>query len=321
MKKPILIVIIIYSFLDSGCKKTGSQTTSFTPGYNVYISGTADDKAVYWKNGNQFDLDSNANTTAISVTGTDVYVSGTLTVGYNNFQAVYWKNGQEAQLSGFNSLALGIAQSGSDLYCVGYKFGTNSDTAVYWKNGLLNYLAPYSSAEALSIAFSGSDMYITGIAYGQVNDTSICWKNGVPIISTTSGGMFYNVAVYDNDVYIVGYLSNGIAGYYKNLVPTTFPQGTALGSIAFSGTDVFTGGFTGPTGQTKAAYWKNGVQTILSNDYLFSGVTGIAVAGNDIYAIGFVYDGSADIPVYWKNGAMTNLANGGNTTAICVVKE
>lgn len=323
MQRRIFIILIVYFACACGCKKTNSSATPFTSGYHVYISGIVDNNAVYWDNGKQIDLDLRASTSGIAVKDKDVYVSGTLIVGNSGMQALYWKNGVEIPLPGLNANVTGIALSGNDVYCVGYTYSDTilSGSADYWKNGVMNYIDTFKSAEALSIAFSGSDMYTTGYIDQLGIDSVICWKNGLTTTYSIEGGMYYTVAVNGSDVYIVGYLKSGVAGYFKNSVPTYFPQGAGVSSIAFSGTDVYIGGLVGGGSDTKAAYWKNGVQTMLKNDYLASSVTAMVVAGQDIYAIGFVYDGSNDIPVYWKNGVLTKLADRGRPTAACAAKD
>src|SRR5664279_1820386 len=161
MRSRILIVLIIYFACASGCKKSNSSASSFTPGYHVYISGIVDEKAVYWDNGNQIVLDSIGITTGIAVQGKDVYVSGTQIIGYSRMQAVYWKNGLAVPLPGYNAHVSGIALSGNDVYCVGatYTDSLQSGSTNYWKNGVMDIIDSFYSPELLSIAFSGSDMY------------------------------------------------------------------------------------------------------------------------------------------------------------------
>src|SRR5258708_40114097 len=109
----------------------------------VYMAGTESksDKsgrntnyAVYWRNGHQVTLTDSSNNAfayAIAVSGTDVYVAGSVAP-----HAKYWKNGFPVTLSESISTALAIAISGSDVYIAGNVFEDGRVLAVYWKNGI-----------------------------------------------------------------------------------------------------------------------------------------------------------------------------------------
>ncbi len=62
---------------------------------------------------------------------------------------------------------------------------------------------------------------------------------------------------------------------------------------------------------SKAVYWKDSVETILSNDST-SVATSIAVAGNDVYVTGYVEEQT----VYWKNGQLNYLPSYGSFTKV-----
>ena len=131
-------------------------------GSNVYVAGYAslptnnETVAVYWINGTPQILPSpsgttNAYTTAITVSSSDVYVAG---YTYNNNSAgngpaVYWVNGTIETLplpSGTtHAEANAIAVSGSNVYVAGYAFNTANNPqengpAAYWMNGTLESL-------------------------------------------------------------------------------------------------------------------------------------------------------------------------------------
>ncbi|MEO3407865.1 hypothetical protein AAFN85_28355 [Mucilaginibacter sp. CAU 1740] len=58
----------------------------------------------------------------------------------------------------------------------------------------------------------------------------------------------------------------------------------------------------------QAAYWKNGVATILTNGTKNAAANAITVNGNDVYTAGYTTDANgAYIATYWKNGVQVNL--------------
>lgn len=105
--------------------------------YNVDNPGAA----IYWKNGVEMPLVSNGHPStanSITVSGTDVYVTGGIVMSNGLTEAVYWKNGIPTYLS--NSTALSqlcmarcLVINGTDIYVAGNigEFG-----ATYWKNGV-----------------------------------------------------------------------------------------------------------------------------------------------------------------------------------------
>ena len=332
-KSPILLTAL-YFLLNTGCKKT--ETPQLTQGFNVYMAGTVNNAAVFWKNGQSTELAASSSAACIGVTGTDVFVGG-----QSNQERVYWKNGQLNSLSQGSATVNGIALSGSDVYFVGQARGNlfidsaggsliNTNTAVYWKNGILNNLEPNSRGSAAEgIGFDGSDMYVVGHVFSS-SDTAVQWKNGIRTNYTSDNGqteIAYAVAVSGTDVYAVG-VYNNMPVYWKNGVMSTlnlngspYPGNGFASAIEVVGTDVYiAGASTLPNSGYKATYWKNGLSTNLSdNTSDQSMASGIAIVGSDIYVVGMVATagGSSYSPVYWKNGVEYKLSGIGSINAIC----
>lgn len=77
--------------------------------------------------------------------------------------------------------------------------------------------------------------------------------------------------------------------------------------------DVYAAGYiqAGTNGAVQtAAYWKNGVLTVLGDTATMFGSTarGIAVSGNDVYVSGVVYTANFGYAVVWKNGIAMKLS-------------
>jgi hypothetical protein len=305
----------------SACSKN-SSTPTFTPGYTIYFAGQSNSNAVYWKNGQQIHLANNADAYSITLSDTNVYISGTLNFDGLDIRATYWKNGQQVQLeSTGTSHAFGIAVSGNDVYCGGDYFGpVNSGrvAAVYWKNGNRIPLSPSTNGVARSIYVFGSTVYIAGQVWGSF-DSAVVWKNSVQTWYGIPGSM-NAIGISANDTFFVGNF-NGATYWTQTRSKTLSLRGFAS-SISVNGSDVYIGGgIRDPLGNPQAGYWKNDVYVPLSNDYKTSAVSAVAVAGNDVYAGGYIYDGTKYVAVYWKNSVMTRLSDRGEVKAICIRKE
>jgi hypothetical protein len=71
--------------------------------------------------------------------------------------------------------------------------------------------------------------------------------------------------------------------------------------------DVYVTGSTTVGGKKIATYWKNGIETKLSND--MSNTVAIAAKGSDTYIIGSIVDKWTYTTVYWKNGQLVKFAD------------
>lgn len=119
---------------------------------DVYVVGTNNNKAVYWKNGTEIILPEGVVAKSIQISGQDVYI-----VGNNNNSAICWKNGTALYLSYLDYMteATSVFVDGKDVYVAGMvsKTGMNHK-AVYWKNGECVVL-PFSDSN-----YSSTDIYV-----------------------------------------------------------------------------------------------------------------------------------------------------------------
>jgi hypothetical protein len=202
----------------------GASTTSehadyvsgiFVSGSDVYVAGGSNEYIVdsantyqfarYWKNGVSVNLsggliDSSAggtvtsrpNTTGIFVSGSDVYVCGTL----SGSRALYWKNGSPIFLTGAGTLgaaAQSILVAGSDVYAAGYVDSAGSSYAVIWKNGASTTLSANPSS-ANGIAVSGDSVYVAGSENVNGKSYATVWANG-QATHLGAGGAAWAIAV------------------------------------------------------------------------------------------------------------------------------
>jgi hypothetical protein len=228
---------------------TVSNNNIYIAGSSLYLDGTGGN-AGYLKNEDHIELPSGATgaiSTAIAVSGADVYVAGigitgNANYGSQNYIAKYWKNGNAINLTdGTNGAqAWSIAVSGNDAYVAGMEWNGRSyqdaggnpnkkSVAKYWKNSQPVILSDGTNdAWTTSIAVSGNDVYVAGMewngksyqdANGYLLKKSIAkyWKNGNPVNLTdgTENAVARSIAVSGTDVYVVG-MENGYATYWKN---------------------------------------------------------------------------------------------------------
>jgi hypothetical protein len=101
-----------------------------------------------------------ATVSALTVSGSDIYIAGNEIDEFSKSVAVYWKNGDATVLTeiGNSGMANAIAIAGNNLYVVGRDTNINNvHSAVYWENGTkisLSRGANVTSAEANSIALA-----------------------------------------------------------------------------------------------------------------------------------------------------------------------
>jgi len=243
------------TILQTPTSSSGFATTITVNGSNVYVGGSTDYGASYWKNNTFADLDGTIS--AMAVSNGDVYIAGM----HGNFAAV-WKNATLSPLwyasySGANAIAI----NGSDVYAAGFITAAGEHAvAVYWKNGIVTKLSSETAnANASAIAVNGTDVYVAGYTLDSSdNPTATLWKNGVPTTLGSLKSMPFVIAINGDNVFIAGDDSGPV--YWKNGQERKLSLNSPfafVSSIAFKGNDVYIGGYTaaGPI------VWKNEVAT------------------------------------------------------------
>lgn len=171
----------------------------------------------------------------------------------------------------------GVYDEKNDVYIL----GTHNKTLLYWKNGIPTQITESKySIIGKAIQVVGDNVYVAADDY-TVNGSPIAkyWVNGDEFVLTEQTSGVTDMAIYDNNVYVVGY-------------------------------EVDT------TGLYIATLWKNGVATRLDGGGNFSIANAITINNGDVYIVGFkaVYNnGINEIAKYWKNGEEVEITR--NTTA------
>lgn len=332
---------------------SGTINTVFKVLPSVYITGYAysgDDQPLYWRNGAATILPGNGVAKCVVTQNNDVYVGGNIQLAGGDEYAGYWKNGVQTLLQK-NSVVNAMAISGQDVYVVGYieTFdASGNDVAALWKNGVVIPLTNpvsccglVSGSNAFAITINNNTVYIVGTSTSVNGYTAATiWKadgtataltspdvTAVSITVSTATG----IAFQGSDMYISGSIGtadgNNFLGYWKNgafisnQVPVhTYPNNT---TVAINNNDVYNAGIYAENNVLSAAYWKNGVETILATN---ATANGIGFAGNDMYIAGntlsFNNFSTYPSPVYWLNGTLvtlpTSVPNNTSTTSIFV---
>lgn len=116
-------------------------------------------------------------------------------------------------------------------------------------------------------------------------------------------------------VYVCGYQGD-VAKYWIDSTTEVILSDSTLGpaqalDIFVYGNDVYVCGFQKEGSFNVAKYWKNGVETKLTNGTKHATATHIVVVNGDVYVAGAERDNKF-VAKYWKNGTPTSLTDGVN---------
>jgi glutamate synthase domain-containing protein 3 len=298
----IFCTILIYSI----------SCTSLKNENQVYISGVDSRSVLYISDTEMVSV----AITAITISGSDLYITGFQSIYMGDSYAVYWLNGQQIILpkTNENAYAKAIAVFGSNVYIA----GNDGNDAVYWLNGQQIILPKTNeNANAIAIAISGSNVYIIGWD----GNEQVYWLNDQRIILpkagivganfiTTSGSNAIS-AISGSNIYIAGGESgvyDSIASYWLNgqqiILPQTRRWAIAFG-IGISDSNVYIVGTEGSHHEERsdAVYWLNGQKIILPQAGGAAYANAIGISGSDVYIVGS--DGND--AVYWLNGQLQIL--------------
>lgn len=268
-----------------------SRATAITKaGSDIYVAGSLNGAAVYWKNGKVVTLPTGLNSyiTSIAVSGNDVYVAGT-GIENGSLPAEYWKNGTGHLFSNLPSGQVqAIALFGSDTYMVGQEHSwRDNSVAKFWKNGVsINLTDGSRNAYANNIFLSTNDIYICGYEDDASHNYIVAkyWKNGKATILEDSSysSIPYGIGMIDNDLYIAGKIINGKTS--ERNPPTT------------------------------AVLWKNGIRKNITSVSVNSFATAMATSGADLYVLYIESANGATSTKYLKNDTVIDVTKGINAS-------
>lgn len=204
MKTQILTFFILFLFCMSCSNENSDSLEKRTASYDVYLGGTDNYKACYWKNGQQTFVPGgeNLNGIQIVVDNNDIYLLAT------NIEPV-----------------------------------SQAKEWYFWKNGVKHNVAEYLNVEpntavdndklslSSQIKVNNGDVYFSGVirqhnpTTGQNTYQHCYWKNGVKTILDSHANSIFSggLEIFNNDVYVASrknfQYTNPITwdfGYYKN---------------------------------------------------------------------------------------------------------
>lgn len=218
----------------------GNVTCIYATAMGVYASGgyynhkTSEYYPVYWINKVLYGLEGGfGSANSICVSGSDVYVGGSLTdtIGAFTTHAALWKNGALIYKDTANGQINSVCMNGNDVYAVG-NITTTTTIPVIWKNNHPTIL--YADGGYASHVFvRNGDVYVSGSANYLPTGKSVAmvWKNGNTTTLTGLGfpGNVVAAAMKNNDFY-------AISNRYDLTAPTMI-------------------------------FWKNGINSVIDSNY------------------------------------------------------
>lgn len=338
--KPNTLFLFIFLFIVASCKKEEGKPTK-PKVTDIYLAGSFNNEAVYWKNGEMVKISSAgqySSLVSIAVQGDDVYTLGRIS-RQKGPAFMCWKNGviiYEEDASEI-SYPRDLVVNGNGIYILADVAFFNGTYSVYkptiWKNGLKKELTDGSqNAGSGCMALHGNDLYVAGyIQRSNVIRDAILWKNGNPIqLSNGKHAEADVIAIQGNDVYVAGSglgAKNNVALVWKNqgvadtlinpnapYFNTAYVTGIAVNDkdVYVGATDVNIDSFFN-VNMFHYVYWKNGV-TPASNSVHADTYTGSGTAcyyNNSLYVAGSL-GGTAG---YWKDQEPVYIAGQGTSGA------
>jgi hypothetical protein len=247
---------------------------------------------------------------------------------------------EEEKLPSIHSILPDVGIAGMQVKIVGENFATKSVDNIVTFNGVrarvisagMNELVVEVPKDATSgdvsvqsgihktagRHFKFYETFVVGNDFAGGNCVIKVWRNtdADSITNGTSNILSTSIAASGDDVYVVGYNSDGTGAFiWKNKTSSLLPAGIFADRVAIDGNDVYVLG--GDMAGTK--YWKNGIEVVLPTPepYLGTLVFGFKVASTDVYLAGLaIGDNNTRFPLYWKNGVENFLTHNENDPVV-----
>ena len=324
MKKLFIPFLFIFIVLIS-CKSDDLEILEEkTVSYDVYVTGSENNTACYWKNGQKTNLPGGAgiNPSKIIVENNHIYVFES---------SAFWKDGIKTDIRQYltvpAALLLNIREfyvENDNVYLLGYVEDPNPAAPsqkyqfCYWKNGIKTVVATdpgemVFNNSGYSMTVFQSTVYISG--HQKINGTvsSGYFKSGV-FYPVTQGYQSNSISSDNTAIYL------SVNRFYKNLITgietqlTPIPTGLNLitNKLLIDHNDIYRSGFS--------TYYKNAVEVPVTGPP-FNGIADMKVLDGNIYMIRWS-DGSLLNYKVFINDVETQMTSGnGRFNSIFVVKN
>lgn len=174
------------------------------------------------------------------------------------------------------------------------------------------------------------DIYLVGHEFNAQNKSVIkVWRNSKTesITDGTISSTSSSFTVSGNDVYITGYIFNGlktIPAYWKNKeeIPLTNDVLGLATDITINGNDIHIVGSEHNGTHYIGKYWKNNIGTNITEGlYANDEIRSIVIANGDVYVAGTeINSDNVGVATYWKNGNKIPLEDGTKNTVVVGMK-
>lgn len=165
--------------------------------------------------------------------------------------------------------------------------------------------------DSISKPTAPTDVYIVGITRNSSNKAiPTIWKNGIPSFlpsDTNINTTGFKIAVDGNDVYAINgnFDETDAIILWKNGVSSVIASDASAEDLIVQNGNVYILGRIG----NSFRYWKNGIETILTNGLSNNFVSHMEVVNDDVYITGSENNGTKNVVKFWKNGASVNISN------------
>lgn len=281
-----LFLLLLFTFLISCQDNDPDPLQKNVASYDVYVAGTENNKACYWKNNVKVDLVNGNNVIPrkIIVENNNVYVFA---------DGSFWKNNTKYDFSSYlgappnSSIQIrNFHVKNNDIYVVGKISGTAilPIEHCYWKNGVKNLLFTTTNSDTngylADITVHNGDVYIPATKYLAPNNAEIgYYKNNNYTAIIQNNSLAHGIESNTSGVFMVIHDPSTNSSYYKNLLNNTNHYTTTGGrtNVRLDHNDIYS--FSGQ------AYYKNGNMNSINNPNGYNSISDLKVLDGNKYMI------------------------------------
>lgn len=332
MRTLFLSFSFLFIFLIS-CKQDDGDPLEKTNSYDVYLAGSENLQACYWKNGVKTVLPNGNNLIARNIFVENNNVYATASTALYLVTEYFWKNGTRYDIAQYlnipNNVTVNIHDykvENNDIYFSGYIENPNAPVSeryelCYWKNAVKVSLHKQSFVMDSKIDVVNSQVYVSTSKYDPVSGYNFGYFQNTTFHSIapeiyTLGNMVHN----NNGVYIL-YQKN-LKLYQFNIASQTE---TLIGpyELPFANTMEITPDPSNNNLYTNYKvhyYYKNSVQ-VLNSDQTYPTVTTLKAYDDNIFIVKETTSGPKSYNFLINNIQTQTIGNGGFFTSLFVVKN